>query len=123
MQTQMPCSAMAGGAGRMKGGASPRAYNANAAVLPSVDFIKAAGGSGGITLMLTRGVYPTGSPASPTFLYQTYYARRDDAGAGAVVFVDSNGALFNGQASWELLDQYEWAIFIWDGTGWNVIGN
>jgi len=116
---------MAGGVGRMKAGASPRAYSANAVVLPSVDFIKAIGGSGGITLTLTRGVYPTatGSPSFPTFLYQVYYARRDDAGAGAATFIDPNGALFNGQASWELTDQYEWAIFIWDGTGWNVIGN
>jgi hypothetical protein len=104
-------------------GAALKAYAANATVLPGIDLIKATGGAGGITLTLTAGITPTGNPAAPDFLYQVYYARRDDAGAGAVVFVDSKGALFNGQASWELLDQYQWAIFIWDGTGWNVIGN
>jgi len=104
-------------------GAALTRYSASAVVPASVDFIKATGGAAGIALTLTPMIYPTGSPGSPTFLYSVYYAMKDDAAAGAVSFIDPNGAMFNGQSSYELTDQYQWAIFCWDGIGWHVLGN
>jgi len=104
-------------------GAAVQTLNASGAVLASTDFIKAIGGSGGIVLTLTGRTYPTGSPAAPVFINTVYHASKSDAGAGVVVFVDSSGALFNGQSSWVLNNQYQWAIFVWDGVGWTCMGN
>jgi hypothetical protein len=104
-------------------GAARTAYSASAVVPASVDFIAATGGAGGITLTLTPVIYPTGSPGSPRMLLSVYYAIKSDAAAGVVIFIDPNGALFNGQSSYELTDQYQWAIFCWNGVGWDVLGN
>jgi hypothetical protein len=104
-------------------GSSPKAFNASAVVLPSVDLIRATGGAAGIVLTLTPAIYPTNSPQGPLQLYQVYHALKVDAGVGAVSFVDPNGATFNGQSSYELVDQYQWAIFMWTGTVWDVFGN
>jgi hypothetical protein len=104
-------------------GAVVQTLSASGAVLPSTDFIKAIGGASGIVLTLTGKIYPCASPASPVFVNTVFHAVRTDAGAGVVSFVDFNGALFNGQASWVLLNQYQWAIFVWDGVGWTVMGN
>src|SRR5579864_6811075 len=104
-------------------GSALQPYTANAVVPGWVDFIKATGGAGGITLTLTPSSTPTGDPTNPRVLYQTYYAMKYDAAAGAITFIDPNSALFNGQPSWVLNNQYQWAIFIWDGVGWHVIGN
>jgi hypothetical protein len=121
MQSQVSASAALSPV--LENGAALTRYAANAVVPAAVDFIKATGGVAGIQLTLTSAIYQTGNPASPTLLYQTYYAMKDDAGVGAVSFVDPNGALFNGQSSYELTDQYQWAIMVWDGIGWHVLGN
>jgi hypothetical protein len=102
-------------------GVSPHAFSASEVVLPSVDLIRATGGTSGITLTLTPQIYPTNSPQGPLALYQVYHAIKIDAGVGAVTFVDPNGALLNGYAYWELIDQWQWAIFMWNGTSWDVI--
>jgi hypothetical protein len=107
----------------LQNGAALQRYTANAVVPISVDFVKATGGAGGITLTLTPAIYPTGNPTNPVFLYQTYYAMKDDVAAGVITFVDPNGAMFNGQSSYVLNNQYQWAIFVWDGIGWHVLGN
>ena len=31
--------------------------------------------------------------------------------------------LFNGQSSYDLVDQWQWAIFMWNGATWDCIGN
>ena len=121
MQSQQSTSAFLSPV--FKSGTAQQRYAANAVVPTSVDFIKGTGGAGGIVLTLTPAIYTTGDPTSPTYLYQTYWAMKDDVAAGTVTFVDPNGALFNGQASYVMNNQYQWAIFIWDGIGWHVIGN
>jgi len=82
------------------------------------NLILARGGDDGITLTLTPGQAVQGES-----LITGYAAMKVDAGKGAVVFVDPKGALFNGQPSWELARQWEWATFLWDGDGWNVLAN
>jgi hypothetical protein len=104
-------------------GSALKAYSANAVVPAWVDFIEATGGVGGIMLTLTPGAIPTGDPTNPRVLYQIYQAAKEDAAAGIITFVDPNGALFNGQSSYVLNNQYQWAIFQWNGVGWRVIGN
>jgi hypothetical protein len=104
-------------------GVSPKAFSATGVVLPSVDVIRATGGAGGITLTLSPAIYSTNSPQGPLFLCQVYYALKIDAGVGIITFVDPNGALFNGQSSYILINQWQWAIFMWNGTTWDVIGN
>jgi hypothetical protein len=107
----------------LENGAGILRVSASAVMLDSTDVIKATGGAGGITLTLTPAIDPTGDPTNPTYLYQVYYAKKDDAAAGAITFVDPNNALFNGQPSWQLTNQHQWAIFIWNGVGWDVMGN
>lgn len=121
MQSQQSTSAFLSPV--LKSGTALLRFVASAVVATSVDWIKATGGALGITLTLTPAIYATGDPTSPTYLYQTYYAMKDDAAAGIVSFVDPNGAVFNGQPSYDLVNQYQWAIFVWDGIGWHVIGN
>jgi len=121
MQSQTSTSALLSPV--LKNGTALLRYAASAVVPTSVDWIKATGGAAGIVLTLTPAIFATGDPTSPTYLYQTYFATKDDAAAGLVSFVDPNGALFNGQPSWDLVNQYQWAIFVWDGIGWHVIGN
>jgi hypothetical protein len=104
-------------------GAAVLTLSASGAVPPSTDFIRAVGGTGGIVLTLTGKIYPTGNPATPVFVNTVFHAVRIDAGAGPVTFVDSNGALFNGQSSWVMNNAFQWAIFIWDGVGWTCMGN
>jgi hypothetical protein len=108
-------------------GVAPTNFSASGVVLPSTDLIRATGGAGGIVLTLTRAVYPTNNPAGPTFLGQAYYAIRVDAGIevgnGLVQIVDPGGALFNGYPSWDLENRWQWAIFMWNGTTWDVIGD
>jgi hypothetical protein len=104
-------------------GASPTNFSASGVVLPSTDLIRATGGASGIVLTLTRAIYPTNSPQGPLMLYQVYYAIKVDAGVGVVQLVDPSGALFNGQPSYDLVDQWQYAIVMWNGTTWDVIGN
>jgi hypothetical protein len=120
MQTQMSCSAAIHA---LISGASPKTYGASGIVPASVDFIRAIGGAGGITLSLTEAIYATADPCFPTALYQTYFAVRVDAGAGPVIFNDLSGALFNGGPSWTMNNRYQWAIFVWNGVGWDVMAN
>jgi len=81
------------------------------------NLILATGGACGITLTLTPSYVEREDGATITSVYA---AMKVDQGAGVVVFVDPKGALFNGQASWRLAHQHEFAIFIWDGSGWHV---
>lgn len=121
MQSQQPCSGALSAA--LKNGAAILLVTANTTVRRVIDYIKATGGAGGITITLTPGIDASADPTNPIFLYQVYHARKDDAAAGAITFVDLNGALFNRQPSWVLNNQDQWAIFIWNGTGWDVFGN
>jgi hypothetical protein len=96
-------------------------FSANAVVPVGVDVIRGTGGAGGITLTLTPASYVVQASGAVTItVYQSYQAMKVDAGVGPVTFVDPNGALFNGQSSWDLVDQYQWATFAWNGTGWEV---
>lgn len=104
-------------------GSSPKAFSASAAVPASVDLIRATGGASGIILTLTQAIYPTNSPQGPLQLYQVFHAMKVDAGVGVVSFIDALGALFNGQSSYDLANQYQWAIFMWNGVSWDVMGN
>jgi hypothetical protein len=104
-------------------GMSPKVFSASGIVLPSIDFIRAIGGAGGIVLTLTPAVYPTGSPALPTMLYQVYHGIKTDSGVGVVSFIDPNGALFNGQSAYDLVDQWQWVMMAWNGVSWDCLGN
>jgi len=108
-------------------GVAPKNFSASGVVLPSVDLIRATGGASGIALTLTRAIYPTNSPQGPLNLYQVYHAIRIDQGIeggnGLVTFSDPGGALFNGGSDWVLENQWQWAIFMWNGTSWDVVGN
>jgi hypothetical protein len=104
-------------------GVAPTNFSASGVVLPITDLIRGTGGAGGIVLTLTRAIYPTNNPAGPLFLGQVYYAMKVDPGVGVVQFVDPSGALFNGQPSYDLVDQWQYAIFMWNGTTWDAIGN
>jgi hypothetical protein len=121
MQSQQATSGL--GTPFLTNGVALQRYSANAVVPAWVDWIKATGGAGGITLTLTPGATPTGDPTNPRWLYEVYYAMKDDAAAGIVSLIDPNGALFNGQPWYDLTNQYQWAIATWDGIGWHVIGN
>jgi hypothetical protein len=107
-------------------GSVPTSYTASGVVPPTVDYIRATGGGSGITLTLTGGVFLAQTPAGTVAVNQRYEAMKIDAGA-AVEFVDSAGALINGEASYTMNRQWQWAIFTWvvtDGVGsWDVIGN
>jgi hypothetical protein len=104
-------------------GMSPSLFSASGIVLPSVDLIRAIGGSLGIVLTLTPMIYNTGSPGKPVRLYQVYYGIKIDAGAGMVSFLDPNGALFNGQPGYDLIDQWQSVIMGWTGSSWDCFGN
>lgn len=105
-------------------GMVPGAYNANAVVPPSVDYIRGTGGSGaGITLQLTAQSTTFTGPNGPFSIQQVYFAKKVDAGAGPVIITDSAGALFeDGSSSYQLNQQWQWAIFIWNGTAWEIFG-
>lgn len=82
------------------------------------NLIHAIGGVDGIVLTLSRDQVTREDGAVVTTVYSAVKA---DAGPGPVVFVDPNGALFNGRPSWDLTQQYQGATFFWDGEGWNVL--
>jgi hypothetical protein len=97
-------------------------YSASGTVPTQADYIRATGGSGGIALVLTSSSQVI-SGASGTFtVNQVYFAQKVDSGAGAVTFTDLNGALFLGSSSYVLSQRGQWAIFIWNGTAWDVFG-
>jgi hypothetical protein len=83
------------------------------------NLILASGGADGITLTLTPG--QATAKEDGVIITSVYAAMKVDAAPGRVVFVDPNGALFNGRPSWELAQQYQAASFVWDGEGWNVL--
>lgn len=103
--------------------AVPSNYSANGTVPTSVDYIRATGGAGGIALQLTAGATPINGASGNVTGYQVYFAKKVDSGAGAITFTDSLGALFeDGQSSYQLTLPGQWAIFIWNGTVWEVFG-
>jgi hypothetical protein len=105
------------------GGSVATAYTANGTVPPSVDYIRGTGGSGGIALALTASSQVITGATGTFTVNQVYFAKKVDSGAGSVVFTDSLGALFeSGEASYELTQQGQWAIFVWNGTTWDVFG-
>lgn len=105
------------------GGSVQTPYTISGAVPTSVDYIRATGGAGGIALALTSGSFLVTGPSGSYTVNQVYFAKKIDSGAGAVVFTDLGGALFeNGAASYELTQQGQWAIFLWSGTTWDVFG-
>jgi len=104
-------------------GSVPTAYTANGTVSTSVDYIRATGGAGGIALTLTPSSLLVTGPTGSFTVYQVYFAKKIDSAAGAVTFTDLNGALFeSGEASYVLSQQGQWAIFLWNGTTWDVFG-
>ena len=97
----------------------PTAYSANATVATTVVYGQATAGSGGITLTLQSGSLVTG---------QKQRFMKMDSAAGVVSFVDSGSKTFNGssgwaQTSWSLVNQGQYAEFVWDGTQFTVFGN
>jgi len=98
------------------------AYSASGTVPTSVDYIRATGGSGGIALVLTPLSQTISGPSGQFSVNQVYFAKKVDSGAGAVTFTSLNGELFEGASSYALTQQGQWAIFIWNGTGWEVFG-
>jgi hypothetical protein len=104
-------------------GVCPAAYTASGIVPTQVDYIRATGGANGIALQLTPGIFQAQGPNGTVGIYQTYFAMKVDAGAGVVTFSDVNGALINGGATYTLENQFQWAIFMWNGTSWDVFGN
>lgn len=96
---------------------SPTVTTANASVTidQEVDAVEAVGGAGGITLTLEgEGVPPK------------LWIMKTDNGAGAITIVDVNNANFVGPGgvatSYKLVNQGQWAVFIWDGTQWLAFG-
>jgi hypothetical protein len=100
----------------------PTAYNASGVVPATINYIRATGGSGGIALQLTSGSQVFNGPTGEFTLCQAYFAKKVDAGAGAITFTDSQGALIENASSYELTQQGQWALFIWNGTTWDVFG-
>lgn len=98
------------------------AYSASGTVPTQVDYIRATGGSGGIALVLTSSSQVINGASGSFAVNQVYFAKKVDSGAGAVTFTDLNGALFEGASSYALTQQGQWAIFIWNGSGWDVFG-
>lgn len=104
-------------------GSVPTVYSGSGTVPPTVDYIRGVGGAGGIALALTASSQVVAGATGSFTVYQVYFAKKTDAGAGAVVFTDSLGALFeSGESSYELTQQGQWAIFLWNGTTWDVFG-
>jgi hypothetical protein len=103
-------------------GAVISAYAANALVPTSVDYIRGTGGTAGILLTLTSGTVVVVGPSGTFNVNQVYFAKKTDLGVGAVNFVDSAGALFEGQPTYALTQFGQWAIFIWNGVSWDVFG-
>lgn len=103
-------------------GSVPTPYSASGVVPTTVDFIRATGGSGGITLTLTPSANVVTGPSGTYTVYQTYRAKKVDSAAGLITFIDPNGALFDGASSYVLSQQGQWADFIWNGTSWDVFG-
>jgi len=95
-------------------GFTPTTYAASGIVPPTVDYIRASGGAAGIQLQLTPATVNVNGASGQTQVNQAYFAKKVDAGAGAVSFVSLNGELIEGQASYELTQQGQWAIFIWN---------
>jgi hypothetical protein len=81
------------------------------------NLIRATGGASGIMLFLWT---PSHEAQEDGIIVSVYAVMKVDAGPGPVVMVDPKGALFNGQPSWELRAQFEWAIFSFYGAGWDV---
>lgn len=80
------------------------AYNANGTLpaLPNLpDLVEATGGSGGITLLLPPAAANAGAIAR---------VKKVDSGAGAITLQDSAGATIDGQASYQLVNQYQ---YVW----------
>jgi hypothetical protein len=84
------------------------------------NLLRAVGGADGITVTLTPHCAVREDGALVTSVYA---AAKVDAGPGAVVFVDPKGALFNGHASWRLDRQHQWAVFVFNGSDWDVFAN
>lgn len=82
--------------------------SANTTLTASHDFVKAVGGTLGITLTL---------PSAPV-VGARYEIKKVDAGVGAVTIVGS----IDGQSSYILGDQYQYVVVNWDGTVWHVVG-
>jgi hypothetical protein len=93
---------------------SPLAYSVNSTVATSVRYGQATGGAGGITLTLQSTLLAVG---------QIQRFKKMDSAVGAITFVDSNNAQFEGQPSYLLTNQWQWADFVWDGTQYTVFGN
>ena len=100
-----------------QGGMVSTPYTADGVVPTSVDYIRA---NGTFTLQLTSGSQTFNGPSGSFAINQMYFAK--NVGSGVVTFTDLNGALFEGQPSYELTQQGQWAIFIWNGTDWDVFG-
>ena len=98
---------------------APTAYSASASVAASVKYGQATAGSGGITLTLQSSLLSVG---------QKQRFMKMDSAVGSVTFTDASGKTFCGlggwaQTSWELVNQGQYADFVWDGTQYTVFGN
>jgi hypothetical protein len=104
-------------------GSVATAYSASGTIPTTVDYIRATGISGSISLALTSASQVITGPSGSFTVNQVYFAKKVDSSTGLITFTDSNGALFeNGESSYVLSQQGQWAIFFWNGTTWDVFG-
>ncbi len=76
---------------------------------PANDFVKSTGGTLGISITLP------GSPRTG----QQYTIKKVDSGAGEVTVVGT----IDGVGNYSLVAEGQYVVVVWDGTGWNIIGN
>lgn len=78
------------------------------------DVVLATGGAGGITLTL---------PSPSTNANRSYCIKKVDSAAGIVTINPNAAETIDGQASYQLVNQYQYVELLSDGTNWQVIKN
>ncbi len=73
------------------------------------DFVKCTGGSLGISVTL---------PSTPR-TGQQYTIKKVDSGVGEVTV----SGTIDGVNNYSLVAEGQYVVVVWDGTGWNIIGN
>ena len=88
-----------------------RNVSANGNILATDDHIYATAGAGGITLTLPS---PSSVPGQP------FLIKKVDSAAGFVTINPNAAETIDGQASWQLVNQYQSVELTSDGTNWQV---
>lgn len=92
----------------------PTAFSATGNVSATVLYAQVTGSASLITLTVQSSSMVAG---------QKQRFMRMDTGVGVVSIVDVAGKTFNGQSSWQLNNQWQFADLIWDGTQFTVFAN